>query len=176
MTEKKSLQFHLFFWLGTIAFLLLDRISKYLAVKYLKDGSVVTIIKNVFCLQYLENRGAAFGLLQGKKVFFILITLVFFVVICWIYARLSAKKRFYPVFLIMSLFLTGAAGNFIDRISLNYVVDFFYFELIDFPIFNVADIYVTCGAVLFFFFFLFYYKEKDFDEMSGQILPWKKQN
>lgn len=176
MTEKKSIGFHLIFWLGTVILLVLDRVSKHLAAAHLKDGSVITIVKDVFCLQYLENRGAAFGLLQGKKVFFVLITLLFFGVICWIYSHLSVKKHFYPVYFIMSLFLAGAAGNFLDRIFLNYVIDFLYFELIDFPIFNVADIYVTCGAVLFFVFFLFYYKEKDFNEMSEQVLPGKKQN
>ena len=61
---------------------------------------------------------------------------------------------------------SGALGNFIDRIAHRYVVDFFYFELIDFPVFNVADIYVTVSAVLLILLILFYYKE---DELS-QIL------
>ena len=59
--------------------------------------------------------------------------------------------------------LTGAIGNLIDRICQNYVVDFFYFKLIDFPIFNVADIYVTVAAIMFIVLCLFYYKEEDFE-------------
>ena len=63
----------------------------------------------------------------------------------------------------MILFVSGAIGNLIDRIVNNYVVDFFYFKLINFPIFNVADIYVTVAAFLFIFLCLFIYKEEDFE-------------
>ena len=73
----------------------------------------------------------------------------------------------------MSLFLAGAMGNFIDRMTQNYVVDFFYFEWINFPIFNVADIYVTCGTILFLIMFLFFYKEKELEEMGREIFPHK---
>lgn len=169
----KKLYFHLIFWIGTVILVLLDQWSKHLAVIHLKDQPSVSIIPNVFCLEYLENRGAAFGVLQGQKGFFVLITLVFFAAVCWIYVQLSAKKRHIPVFFIMSLFLAGAAGNFIDRMIQNYVVDFFYFELIHFPIFNVADIYVTCGTILFLLMFLFFYKEKELEEMGQEIFPHK---
>ena len=64
---------------------------------------------------------------------------------------------------ILLLFVAGAIGNLIDRICQNYVVDFFYFKLIDFPIFNVADIYVTVAAIMFIVLCLFYYKEEDFE-------------
>ena len=64
---------------------------------------------------------------------------------------------------ILLFFMAGAIGNFIDRIINQYVVDFFYFKLINFPIFNVADIYVTIAAVFMLFFGLFYYKEEDFE-------------
>lgn len=172
--KDKKLYFHLIFWIGTAILLLLDQWSKHLAVVYLKDQPSIPIIQDVFCLQYLENRGAAFGVLQGQKSFFIVMTIVFFAVICWIYLRLSAKKRHFPVFFLISLFTAGAAGNFIDRMTQNYVVDFFYFELINFPIFNVADIYVTCGTILFLILFLFYYKEEDIEQMGQEIFPHMK--
>ena len=76
----------------------------------------------------------------------------------------------------LSLLLAGAAGNFIDRITRNYVVDFFYFEWINFPIFNVADIYVTCSIVLLLIFFLFVYKEDDFELLWSQIFSSGKGN
>lgn len=171
-TEKK-LYFHFIFWIGTAILLFLDQWSKRLAVTYLKDQPSVPIIQDVFCLEYLENRGAAFGVLQGQKVFFVLITLIFFVAVCWIYVHLSAKRCHIPLFFIMSLFLAGAIGNFIDRMAQNYVVDFFYFEWINFPIFNVADIYVTCGTILFLIMFLFFYKEKELEEMGREIFPHK---
>lgn len=65
----------------------------------------------------------------------------------------------------------GAIGNLIDRLRLDYVIDFFYFELINFPIFNVADVYVSCGMVLLVLFGLFYYKEEDIE----RLIPFKKQ-
>ena len=127
--------------------------------------------------------------MQGQKVFFVLITLVFLFLVFWIYHCLPADRRFYPVYVTMMLLLSGAVGNFIDRIFRNYVVDFFYFELINFPIFNVADIYVTCGAALFFIVFLaltgwvdspivfiFVYKEEDVNEMGRLLFPWKKKD
>ena len=114
--------------------------------------------------------------MQGQKVFFVLITLVFLFLVFWIYHCLPADRRFYPVYVTMMLLLSGAVGNFIDRIFRNYVVDFFYFELINFPIFNVADIYVTCGAALFFIVFIFVYKEEDVNEMGRLLFPWKKKD
>ena len=73
----------------------------------------------------------------------------------------------------MTLLAAGALGNLFDRLRLDYVVDFFYFELINFPIFNVADIYVTCGMVLLILLGFFYYKEDDFEQLFSS---GKKQN
>ena len=67
----------------------------------------------------------------------------------------------------------GAIGNMIDRVRLGYVIDFFYFELIDFPIFNVADIYVTVAAFALVLLILFYYKEDEIDSFFNEI-GWKK--
>ena len=75
---------------------------------------------------------------------------------------------------IIVLIGAGAVGNFIDRMSNGYVVDFFYFKLIDFPVFNVADIYVTCGVICLFFLILFVYSDKEFDEISAAALGRKK--
>ena len=79
------------------------------------------------------------------------------------------------------MFFSGAIGNFIDRVRQGYVVDFFYFSLINFPIFNVADIYVTAAAFLLIFLCLFYYKEEDFEQIfpsdsSRQHSSEKKDN
>jgi len=167
-TGKKSLGFHLIFWLGSVCLLLLDQWTKYLACIHLKDRIPVSVIEDVFCLQYLENRGAAFGILQGQKVFFVLITLVFLFLVFWIYHCLPADRRFYPVYVTMMLLLSGAVGNFIDRIFRNYVVDFFYFELINFPIFNVADIYVTVAAFMLVVLILFFYQEEDLNRVFSK--------
>lgn len=166
----------LFCFGGLLAFFLvvLDQATKYLAVAKLKDQASFVIIKGVFELHYLENRGAAFGVLQGQKMFFIMITIIMIIVLVYIYGRLPMEQRFYPLHGICIALFAGAIGNFIDRILHNYVIDFFYFSLINFPIFNVADIYVTCAMALFIILFLFYYKEEDLDRLSALILPWKK--
>ena len=89
---------------------------------------------------------------------------------CVWYRKIPASKRFRLLNVVVILFIAGALGNLIDRIVNNYVVDFFYFSLINFPIFNVADIYVTVAAFMFIILGMFYYKEEDF----SLIFPDKK--
>lgn len=155
------------------ALVLLDQITKYLAVQYLNPangGQDVTILSGVFKLQYLENRGAAFGIMQGRKILLVLTTVLVFALVCWLYHRIPMEKRYRALRCVCVCVMAGAIGNFIDRMRLGYVVDFFYFELINFPIFNVADIYVTCSVIFFLLLFLFYYKEEELN----CILPSKK--
>ncbi len=154
----------------TVFLLFLDQFTKYLATTHLKNGNSVILIKDVFQLHYLENRGAAFGMFQGGKVVFIIITLLLVAVMTYIYWHCPMEKRYVWIRIIIMFLMAGAFGNLIDRIRLNYVVDFFYFELIDFPIFNVADIYVSCCVVALLILFLFYYKEEDLEV----LLPSKK--
>ena len=149
--------------LSTAVLLFLDQIAKYLAVLHLKGQAAIPIIKNVFELQYLENQGAAFGIMQGKKTLFVIGTLIFLVIVVILYHNIPLTKRFTPIRIVAVLIVAGAIGNMIDRVVHQYVIDFFYFSLIDFPIFNVADIYVTVGAVLLIVLVLFYYKEEDFE-------------
>lgn len=165
------------FSLGALLVLLLvfvDQVSKYLAVAKLKDQASFVILKGVFELHYLENHGAAFGVLQGKKFFFITVTVLMIALLIYVYGRIPVEKHFYPLHGICIALFAGAVGNFIDRILHNYVIDFFYFSLIDFPIFNVADIYVTCAMALFIMLLLFYYEEADLDRLTALIFPWKK--
>lgn len=154
------------------AFLIfLDQITKNMAVSHLKDKPAFVIWDGIFELHYLENRGAAFGLFQERQIFFIILTILVLIAISYIYLkRIPNEKHFFFLNFIAVLFFAGAIGNFIDRVAQNYVVDFFYFVLIDFPIFNVADIYVTVAAFLLIILGLFYYKEDDFEK----ILPDRK--
>ena len=146
-----------------LAAVVLDQWTKHLAVLHLKDQTPYTLIEGVFKLQYLENRGAAFGMLQNQRIFFYICVLVIAVFVIWFYKRVPMTKKYLPLRLCSIFVLAGGIGNFIDRVKLNYVVDFFYFELIDFPIFNVADIYVTCSMFALCFLIIFYYKEEDLD-------------
>lgn len=145
------------------ALIVLDQYTKYLAVLHLKDRPAFKIIDGVFELNYLENRGAAFGMLQDQKAFFILIACIVLLVIFYVLIKVPYHKKYTPLHPLLVLISAGAIGNMIDRIRLDYVVDFFYFVLINFPIFNVADIYVSVACVLLVLMLLFVYKEEDFD-------------
>lgn len=145
----------------------LDQITKILAADRLADGPFV-IIPGVFELRYLENRGAAFGMLQNQRWFFIVLTVVFLAVITYIFVKIPDGRKYLPLRILSVVVAAGAVGNFIDRLMLIYVRDFLYFSLIDFPIFNVADIYVTVAAFAFFFLIMFHYKETDLEFLSDK--------
>ena len=144
----------------------LDQLSKHFAVIYLKDQMPVNIVPGVFELNYLENRGAAFGMLQGQKIFFILIAVVILAAIVYVLYKTPVQKKYTKLHIVLILIAAGAIGNMIDRLRLNYVVDFLYFSLINFPIFNVADIYVTLAAIWLVILMLFVYKDTDLEFLS----------
>ena len=139
----------LFFAVGLIVSIGLDQWTKALAVAKLKGNQPFVLINGVFEFYYSENRGAAFGMLQ---------------------VRMPSERRFLPLTACLFLLVSGAAGNMIDRISQGYVVDFLYFKLIDFPIFNVADCYVVIATFLLMILIFFVYSE---EELS--FLSFKKQ-
>ncbi|MGI6070605.1 MAG: signal peptidase II [Blautia sp.] len=143
-----------------------DQWTKLLAVQHLKGQSSIPLIKGVLELQYLENRGAAFGMLQNFQWVFVVLCAVFLIGAIVFYWLLPSTKRMLPLHILCILAMAGGIGNAIDRILHNYVIDFVYFSLIDFPIFNVADCYVVICAVCLLIFFFFYYKEEDFAFLS----------
>lgn len=149
-----------------IIFTALDQFTKYLAVLYLKGKPDIPIIKNVLVLQYLENKGAAFGMLQNQKIFFIFVEAVILFVIAFALFKTPPHRKYNLMHVILVLIASGAVGNMIDRIAQDYVVDFIYIIWIDFPIFNLADIYVTLATAAFALAVLFYYKEEDFAFLS----------
>ena len=148
-----------------ILLVLLDQYTKILAVKYLKDQADIPILKDIFELAYVENRGAAFGMMQNKQTFFIIMTVLVVGAILLFFHTMPMEKKFLPARVTLVFVVAGAIGNFIDRVSQGFVVDFLYFKLIDFPVFNVADIYVTCAVFVLAFLLLVYYKEEDVDRI-----------
>ncbi|HZX21571.1 MAG TPA: signal peptidase II [Clostridia bacterium] len=132
-----------------ITILVLDQLSKILALKYLAPAGSIPIIKNVFHLTYVENRGAAFGILQNQKLFFVIFALLALGFI-WFYAynnRLN-KVMVYGLGLVVG----GVIGNLIDRVRLGFVVD--YLHIMNFPVFNIADSAVVIGVILIGIFLL----------------------
>lgn len=136
----------------TLILVALDQLVKYWAFTKLSVLGTIPIIDTVFHLTYVENRGAAFSILQNQSWLFLILTpLIVAAIIFVLY-----KKRIYSKIGRIGLYLVlaGALGNLIDRIWHGFVVDLFDFRLIHFPVFNVADIYVVCGVVLFFYYYL----------------------
>ena len=158
-TNTKRITHYIMALVSIVVLVLLDQITKHLVVLHLKDRSAYVLIKDVFQLEYLENRGAAFGVLQNQRVLLITIAVI------WFYHKVPIEHKYLPLRICAVLILSGAFGNCIDRIRLNYVVDFLYFKLINFPIFNVADIYVTVAAFLLVILILIYYKEDDLERI-----------
>ncbi len=169
--QKKSLKIiQLIINLFTIIVLIgFDQLTKQLAVMHLKDQNPFSIISGVLELQYLENRGAAFGMLQNRKLLFVFIAIVMLTIICYVLVKLPMQKKFIIWQIFLSFIAAGGIGNMIDRVRLEYVVDFIYFKIINFPIFNVADIYVTIGTVLLAIVILFVVKEEELKFLKFNI-------
>lgn len=142
----------------------IDQLTKGWASAVLKDSDDIIVIPGVFQLHYLENTGMAFGLLENQQLFFYLMTAVILFLILAVLWKTPVNKRFMPMIVLLTLVMAGAVGNFIDRISLRYVIDFLYFSLINFPVFNVADCYVTVSCILLLIFFLFVYRDSELTE------------
>ena len=134
---------YLYIVLFIVGLVLIDQVSKLLVVNYLSDK--IVLINNFFSLDYVKNTGAAFGFFSGNIFFLVLITLA--LIIYLIYElKQNIDKKFNLVFII--LIISGAIGNLIDRVFRGFVVDFISFILFNsqMPVFNIADIFVTCGV------------------------------
>lgn len=154
----------------------LDQYTKHLAVVYLYQQEPYVMIPGVFELHFLVNYGAAFGILQNQQLFFTVMTTVVLILLIYIFLKIPMNRKYGFIHGILVLLFSGAVGNLIDRLSNGYVVDFFYFKLIDFPIFNVADCYVVISAFLFFVLFLFYYKDDDVNQLFDYLKPVRRKN
>ncbi len=136
---------------------LLDQITKYAAVKYLKGRMPYVIIENFFQFQYVENFGAAFGILQNRKIFFIVITsLVIISIVLFVIKNSHNLSLLMKIALFM--LLGGAIGNLIDRVRLGYVIDFISFKfgkVYNFPVFNIADVFIVVGTFLIMLLVIF---------------------
>jgi signal peptidase II len=161
--SKKKVIFLIADLIAIVLLIVLDQYTKSLAVEHLQSKPAYVLIDGVLELNFLMNTGAAFGLFKNQKVFFVIIATLILIIIAYVLFKIPDDKKYNIMHIILVFIASGAAGNMIDRINNNYVVDFIYFSLINFPIFNVADIYVTVATFVFIFLFLFYYKENDFD-------------
>ncbi|MDU7966485.1 MAG: signal peptidase II [Paeniclostridium sordellii] len=140
-----------------IGLIAIDQISKYVAVNYLANIGSIPIIKNIFHLTYVENRGAAFGMFQNNQIIFIVVAIAACVFgLYYLYKKdlnILGKSA-------IILIISGALGNLIDRIRLGFVVDYFDFRVIWDYVFNVADVFVVVGTILLCVYIIFFENDK----------------
>ena len=158
----------------TSLMIFLDQFTKAIAVSKLKGKEAFVLIDGVFEFQYLENYGAAFSSMLGKTTFLLIFTGVISLILAVIYVKTPPDKKWMLLRILLCALFAGGIGNFIDRFRFGYVVDFMSFVLIHFPIFNVADIYITVSIVVLFVAVMWIYKDEDWDELKQRILPGKK--
>ena len=157
---------HLLYAVVLIAF---DQFTKYLSRVEFSDGSDVTVIPGVLRFVLHKNTGAVWGFLSGTEhsiLYLTIATIVILTLIIYVYFKIPDTKKFVPLLLIITFIFSGAIGNLIDRVILNYVTDFIYFEIINFPVFNVADCYVTVSVFILSYLILFKYNDSDLDFFS----------
>lgn len=132
--------------------LILDRLTKTYAINNFIENPYKGTLFN---FTYLENRGAAFGILQDRRIFFIILTLA--IVCALVYYFLKNYRNNHKILNIaLSMIISGAIGNFYDRLFHGYVVDFIEFAFVNFPVFNIADIFVTVGSILLIIYMIFF--------------------
>ena len=141
--------------------LILDQISKYWARNFLQARGSISVIGDFFHLTYVENRGAAFGLLQGKSFIFVVATFFAIAMLSLYYYRQRKKgaSRLKLLLFILLAIFAGAIGNLTDRILLGYVTDMIDVRGVWSFVFNLADIYVVCGTILLCYYILRFDKE-----------------
>lgn len=147
-------------WIALIIILTgIDQLSKWYFYTNRLQYDGVIVLKDFFHLTYLENRGAAFGILQNFRWAFILLTVVLVGIMIWYFI----KNKNIVLRLALAFLISGALGNFIDRLLRGFVVDFldFYPFGYNFPIFNIADVCVNVGAFLLVYYVLFIYKDPE---------------
>ncbi|WP_019554165.1 signal peptidase II [Propionispira raffinosivorans] len=134
-----------------LVIILVDQFSKFYIQSMMNLGMSIPVIPHIFHITYILNPGAAFGILENQRIFFILIGVFILLAAMFFYPRLRQEK--FPLKAGSALLLGGAVGNLIDRIQTGYVVDFFDFRI--WPIFNIADIAIVCGVGLIIYTILF---------------------
>ena len=138
--------YNIFFILSSFALIVLDSFSKNCAIKSLAGKEVKKL--GLLNLNYVENRGAAFGILQNQKIFLSIITQLAVSATIYYFFFASSTKSDWRLKLSLTLIFSGTMGNFIDRIFRGCVIDFIEFSFVKFPVFNLADIFLTVGFAI----------------------------
>jgi signal peptidase II len=138
-----------------ISIIIFDQWTKHLANIHLKSIETYPLIQDVFHFTFRKNRGAAFSMLRDKQTFLIIITSIVVAILIVYLMKIMKKQNLLLIKLPMAFIIGGAIGNLIDRIRLKYVIDFFDFTLINFAVFNVADVFIVIGSIVFAYAVIF---------------------
>lgn len=149
---------YLFMTLFILGVTAADQLSKFLVVQNIPLFSQVDAIPGLFHLTYVRNTGAAFSLFQGMQWLFLVMFLALTVGIIWEFSKKRLPFTTFERWCIAAIY-AGGLGNMIDRLRLGYVIDMIEVEFIRFPVFNVADCFVTCGCIALIFHLVFFNRE-----------------
>ena len=137
---------------------IVDQLTKYLTIANIPLGGFVEAVPGLFHLTYVRNFGAAFSSFEGQQWLFAIIFAIFTAGIIYDFAKKALPFTKLERWLIVAIY-GGGLGNMIDRVRFGYVVDMICVDFIDFPVFNVADCFITCGCVLLMAHLAFFNKE-----------------
>lgn len=168
MNTKKKIKIYIIPILCIGLLVALDQITKFIVRTSFALYESHPLIKNVFHLTYIQNTGIAWGMFKNGRTIFLILTILVLLICACFYAKIPESKRFTPIRVCLVVLVSGAIGNMIDRISLHYVVDFFDFRLIHFPVFNVADIYVVVSMIVLILLCAFYYHDHEIDALFSK--------
>lgn len=144
---------------------ILDQGAKLLTVLKLKGNSAFPIFKGIFELTYVENTGVAFGIFANKQygpILLSILTGIIFLLILYFWYKLPLTKKYDTIRFVLLFLIAGALGNLIDRVRLGYVIDMLHFYWFEFPVFNLADIYVVAGSLILILLVMTKYKDLEF--------------
>lgn len=166
ISKRKIAGSYLLAILSFVILVLIDQASKLYITSNLKLHDAIIVIDGVFEIHYIQNRGAAWGMFENQQLLFMISTIVACILGVIFFVKCVNANKLKGLQVCIVMILSGAIGNFIDRITVQYVIDFLYFKLIDFPVFNIADCYVTIGFFITIILILIVYKEDDLEVLS----------
>ncbi len=147
------------FFAGIFIIAILDQAAKIFAAGLLPSVKTIPVIEDVFHLTYVENTGAGFGVFKDYTWLLTALTIIVIIAVVGYYVNKRPKNKILVTAL--TFMMGGAVGNVVDRVRLGYVIDFFDFTFIDFPVFNIADCFITAGAIIFAVYILFFSDKKE---------------
>ncbi|MBQ8167513.1 MAG: signal peptidase II [Lachnospiraceae bacterium] len=163
--EHKSIRVFLLPMIFIALLTALDQFTKYIVTSGFELHESKKIIDGVFSFTYIQNRGMAWGMFQNKIPIVVICTGLGIIFAFRILYNVVDNKRYRWAKYVLILLVAGAIGNFIDRVKLGYVVDFLHFELIDFPVFNVADVYIVISMISAILLLMFVYSNEELDDI-----------